>query len=214
MIRERPIIMDSESVRAILDGRKTQTRRVMSGDSLSIIDRFSEPGFSKFWIGYHDDTVCYREECPYGVPGDSLWVKETWNALFFNDKHILWSGDVPKAMRTKERLVDSPVYRATDNDPEYPWRSPIHMPRWASRITLEIVSVRVERVQEISEDDARREGVDAWFPKSPELLRYVQEGGSYRNGFHERWDALNAARGYPWSSNPWVWVIEFRRIEP
>lgn len=217
MSKERPIIMDSDSVRAILDNRKSQTRRLVKPqpESIKVIADGKRLSINK------DGFLKYEKplDTPYGIPGDRLWVRETWAFPRFQDdltpsgvnytQAIFYKPDVIR--RLSGPGTDGPWWMPPDRGK---WRSPIHMPRWVSRLTLEIKNVRVERVQEISEDDARREGVDAWFPKSPELLRYVQEGGSYRNGFHEQWDDLNAKRGYPWSSNPWVFVIEFRRIEP
>ena len=91
------------------------------------------------------------------------------------------------------------------------WLPSIHMPRWASRITLEITNIRVERLQDITQEDAKAEGVDPWFPKT-ESLKDLFTNGSYRNGFHELWDSINA-KTHPWDSNPWVWVIEFRKVQ-
>ena len=115
-----------------------------------------------------------------------------------------------------------PFYRADWTGPGAPygeeamlngghWRPSIFMPRRFSRLTLEIVSVRVERLQDISEADARAEGVDPWFPSDPALRPYSQPGGSYRNGFHEIWDAIHGHE--LWYAKPWVWVVEFKRVE-
>jgi hypothetical protein len=176
--RERPIIFGAESVRAIMEGRKTQTRRVIklpptSPTSLDLSDPnepwrvvdgaiFIETGWRSCWV----------VECPYGSPRARLWVREAW----------------------REQAADQISYRADGEVEGARWRSPILMPRWASRITLEIAAVRVERLQEISDEDV------------------AAEGGDSRNAFAVYWDALNAKRGHPWASDPWVWVLEFRRL--
>jgi len=144
--------------------------------------------------------------CPYGAPGDQLWVRETWQI-----NHI----DYDRGPAPKSRPLDAELlYRA---DGEFRdqfeideggsgWRPSIFMPRWASRISLEITGVRVERVQDISDADAKAEGVpEGAFDTG---LTYVP---SYVESFMNLWDAINAARA-PWDSNPWVWVVEFRRI--
>ena len=136
--------------------------------------------------------------CPYGRPGDLLWVRETHGIQL----KLGESPDYPKG------LV---VYRADlpeDSNFQYEgggsaWRPSIHMPRWASRITLEITGVRVERVQDISEKDAIAEG--AAFRKD--------EDGEL-DAFNNIWDIINEKRGYSWDNNPWVWVIEFKKVKP
>lgn len=211
MSKERPILFSGEMVRAILDGRKTQTRRVIK----------PQPTGSKYWTEFEGafypsnfKAIPEMMRCPYGVPGDLLWVRETW---------------IPTTKG--ERVAD---YRATSEGREYatPWKPSIHMPRWASRITLRVVNVRVERVQEISFDDAYAEGIatdiwdqaavarnyakkDAWFQMwSSELPDYVDLDDLYQASFRSLWDSINAARGYSWDANPWVWVVEFERVTP
>jgi hypothetical protein len=191
-MKERPILFNDEMVRAILDGRKTQTRRVAKVETCD-----TRPlGGGHVFI---TPTGCYSPRtpehhvsyCPYGQPGDRLWVRETFRVI---------DG------QTQPRIAID--YRA---DPEdkwcrigdflgdgKKWRPSIHMPRWASRILLEITNVRVERVQEISVADAKAEGVC---------------GLSARAEFLMLWDSINAKRGFGWDANPWVWVIEFRRTE-
>ena len=183
---ERPIMMTSESVRAILDGRKTQTRRVMkpqpelrcnfyefggAGWSCSITSITPIDGHSLYYA------------CPYGVPGDRLWVRESWTS---SGMALYW-----KATDGADRVAN--------------WNSPIFMPRWASRLTLEVVSVRVERLTDISDSDCYAEGIIS--PQNDIL-------GEPYYSFKDLWDSINAKRGYPWSSNPWVWVISFRVVQP
>ncbi len=199
--RERPIIMGAESVRAILAGTKTQTRRVIKqaphGD-------FWKPFAGPFAWHWETTIAPYSIEpraglrCPYGEPGDRLWIKEGF-AVAYTD-----GDDRP--------LAEPPViYRLGALDPVpdgyTAWRSPLFMPRWASRLTLEVVAVRVERVQDISDDDVRAEG----YTRMTHGGVYIARGD--RAAFREAWDGLNAKRGYPWSSNPWCWAITFRRAE-
>lgn len=188
-MKERPIIFTSEMVQAILDGRKTQTRRVIKNSSQVIMRGL----FKKAW----------EDICPYGQRGDRLWVKEAW-----------W---IPAGYQATVPLVEKDwwpvIYRASGNFGKHDWKSPIFMPRWVSRITLEITGVRVERVQDISEEDARAEG-----EKYRTTKLVGKDGGldftaTYRLGFERLWDSLNAKRGYGWETNPWVWVIGFKRIK-
>ncbi len=196
---ERPILFSGPMVRAILDGRKTQTRRVVK----------PQPGGQLFhgmdWRWYRSALADEREpiRCPYGVPGDRLWVRETF-ALSVVDP----DGPPPEDDHENYDVIyradpDQPGGGWTDGDGKAippPWRPSIHMPRWASRLTLEVVSVRVERLNEISEADARAEGMDADVANSPRVW------------FMATWNAINAKRA-PWESNPWVWRVEFRRVE-
>ncbi len=190
--RERPIIFSSPMVRAILAGTKTMTRRVVKRQPEREVDEWVycyadhlnravySPGTLK--KGIHPWAV----SCPYGVPGDRLWVRETWG----------------------EDLEEFIYYRA--DDPTNPrvekWRPPIHMPRWASRITLEITAVRVQRAAVISAEDALAEGIE-------EYARQNGLTGQWVTAFARLWDEINARRGYPWESNPFVWALSFRRIE-
>jgi len=178
----KPIIFSTEMVRAMLDGRKTQTRRVIKPQPESMKDG-------------------KLPKCPY-QPGDILWVRETW--YYEEHMHELTAGDpdLPSG-RYKHRYI------CKASDPDYPvgnkgWRPSIHMPREAARIFLRVIDVRVERLQEITEEDARAEGCDANIPDGvPSSIVW----------FYEIWNRLNARRGYGWDTNPWVWVIEFERTE-
>lgn len=162
-MKERPILFSGAMVRAILDGSKTQTRRVCK---LDVRGGMPQPELDSL-------LRC----CPYGQPGDRLWVRETWAKTYVRQAGAEWF-----------------VYATGDNRTDYggPWKPSIHMPRAASRITLEITGVRVERLGEISESDARAEGVQS-----------VAE-------FKELWASINGLGS--WEANPWVWVVEFRRI--
>ncbi|MDD2741258.1 MAG: hypothetical protein PHV02_03235 [Rhodocyclaceae bacterium] len=192
--KERPILFSAEMVRAILEGRKTQTRRAIKlrhDADVVVVD-------GKVWKPDRVDYAGYVD-CPRGQPGDLLWVRETW-ANFLGDDHIL--------------------YRAT-NDPSIElvatWKPSIHMPRWASRILLQITNVRVERLQEISEADAIAEGVELFAtPAQPRPSEqclwkdYLTPGlsePSAKRSYASLWDSINGEGS--WTKNPWVWVVEF-----
>jgi hypothetical protein len=260
---ERPILFSALMVKAILEGRKTQTRRVMKPQPAAGTSRLLGEIWDG-WVEQHDhptksvttgeplvwSTTGKLHRCPYGQPGDRLWVRETWYC-----DHV-FAGDFEKSRSsyydpkpTDEKILaewkDLLYYRATDCDPsgrcytgfsgetmDPPWRPSIHMPRWASRLLLEVVEVRAERLQDITEEDARAEGVqpdvdwsyfvgpcrhgrDPWTrcdadERGEEPCDYTRAGG---NVFAALWDSINGKRA-PWASNPWVWVVSFKRIQP
>jgi len=256
---ERPILFSAEMVRAILDGRKTQTRRkmkaqpqghywetlpgyklkhteaVLAHGKVAVMFRHTipqnpSPDFENAWIS-----------CPYGAPGDLLWVRETWR--------VHKSYDVLNAARVYGAMGGDVAYcvdyLATPRNEDF-WgrgRPSIHMPRWASRITLRITDVRVERLQDIREDDARAEGCQArpfpgpWWQGYRDLgdgeLFHQQAVGetppdwmidpkrmpptpwldqSARDGFRSIWMDIHGPDA--WQANPWVWVISFERVKP
>lgn len=193
-MKERPIIFNSDEVRAILDGRKTMMRRVIKPQFAELVEAhdtgiaFVARGKNKWPVLAPESCV----DCPYGQPGDRLWVKETHIA--FEQYHVQYFADSLDHSRDKE-------YGVT-------WTSPVRMPRWASRITLEIINIGVERLQDISEEDAKREGVArVGFGKRGRKFGDC----SYREGFSYAWEETNTKLGYRWDANPWVWVIGFKR---
>lgn len=192
-IKERPILSSGEMVRAILSDRKTQTRRIVKPPPKVVHALYHDASIDTERIFPNGDQ---RIHCPYGVPGDLLWVRETWQEIL-NVKECS-QGKSWDATSTKY------VFAADGEKPFYgKWRPSIHMPRGASRINMEITSIDVERLQDISEADAVAEGC------------HVGAGaGNWRNArhrFEELWDSINIKRA-PWASNPYVWVIEFKRI--
>lgn len=243
-MKERPILFSGAMVRAILDGRKTQTRRVCNG----------QPG--ELWTGsvVEDGNIFMTQTChparmpmicPYGAPGDRLWVRETFYESGYHyashpedDEYRAWAG-------FGHRAGDGNLFYAANGRPEVrgknDWcvdvgpreadkkfipdqgnrfwkkRPSIFMPRWASRITLEITGVRVERVQEISNEDAWDEGCrlfdDREYWKN-DYIGAVVLADTPRDEFQGLWNSINAKRGFSWESNPWVWVVEFKRIKP
>lgn len=224
-MKERPILFSGEMVKAILEGRKTQTRRVIKKHPLI------EAGFSDNYIKNPDNFVI--DDCPYGAIGDQLWVRETFCLESNFNMDDIESYPPPfKDGRPIKHYEDDvwgsyweqPHYRATDPTPELViegeggdepgvrWKPSIHMPRWASRIMLEITGVRVERLQEIGCDDALAEGIDYSKCDPSNAHQYWREEAVAK--FQELWDSINAKRGYGWGTNPYVWVIEFKRVAP
>jgi len=212
-------------VRAILEGRKTQTRRVVKPELVSMWDEprgGADVAAGYPWVELDGEKYKAVELCPYGRPGGLLWVRETW--AMFEEHYIYEYGWEPEGIVELASYKDSPtnttrqrydvVYRADGYEADLSagekWCPSIFMPRWASRITLRVTDVRVERVQDISADDARDEGVclDTWkLHQSHDgtismSLAAVQE-------FRSLWDSINAKRGFGWDVNPWVWVVEF-----
>lgn len=221
-MRERPILFSGEMVHAILEGRKTQTRRLVTPGAgqewltpatIDKVRRFERTG--EWWTmaveGGHIGSV----RCPYGQPGDRLWVREAFAPVDRNghkcaarDAAFVVLSDGAQKYRDGAYFPPLPKYQQGAFD-GIKWRPSIHMPRWASRITLVVTDVRVERLQDISERDACAEGVK---PSGPTFEADDAEFGDARTAFHFLWDGINGKRA-PWSSNPWVWVVSFARLE-
>jgi hypothetical protein len=197
---ERPILFNGPMVQAILEGRKTQTRRIVKPQPELL---------------YGIKPILHLRNAPYQV-GQRLWVREGWR--WFG--RIVRPGELEGgfeyradlSQRKFETFADPDArwedFKAAAIEERYHWRPSIHMPRWASRITLEVTEVRVQRLQDISEEDAKAEGVAPSFEDSHGII------GSqcfYRYGFSRLWDSIN--KKSPWDSNPFVWAVTFRRIE-
>ncbi len=220
-MKERSIIMSAEEVRAILDGRKTQTRRVIKWPLLSQSDGakrrvWMESDIAEITttLSVHQRDPMRRGLCPYGVLGDKLWLKHDfwlWKSSVSPANTQIWD-EYTKCVRWQDgRAVDN-CEPNHDNGTLWKKMSPICMPRWASRITLEITDVRVQRVREISEKDAKAEGCKSADYATERECILDPELGSYKVAFHSLWDSINAKK-HPWSSNPWVWAVTFRRLE-
>ena len=224
-MKERPIVFSAEMVRAILEGRKTMTRRVVKSEFLpsSVTEWKFDP--ARGWVGIGDVGMCngargeiHLMKCPYGVPGDRLWVKETWcrkwdglDGFAYNDEGNLDPSCVLfRADGYEVEAIDGDGLRRWNKDDTAasPWTPALFMPRWASRITLEIVSVRVERVQDISDADCEAEGVRC----NRTLGGWDCDGFAFaKDAFKNLWDTIYAKNTeYKWDANPWVWVIEFK----
>ncbi len=209
---EKPILFSGAMVRAILDGKKTQTRRVINPQI-----EWNEGIFQRRKTGTIDQFtyVEFLRRCPYGKIGNLLWVRETWQKVF----------ERADGQRFTEPFVGAQKswieYAATPRDEHEPpqWRPSIFMPREYCRINLEITGVRVERLQNITREDAKAEGVSniwGWDEKRnakhPEHFRRAVLN-PYVANYSVLWDEINGARGFGWDVNPWVWVVEFKRVE-
>lgn len=262
--------MSGPMVRAILEGRKTMTRRVVKGlpDGIKFVSAIPESGYQYRFTDFNGTNIDLH--CPYGrpqlplePPRDRLWVRETWKPLskhskptiqplavmdgvaptyetergvcFAADGSIVWS---PYKTTIQNLRRDAPTKAKPHLPVSSKWKPSIHMPRWASRITLEIVNVRVERLQEISEADCIAEGVQVPVttqncpPGKARILTqltgpgprgtfapyaYLPDGDDSieaysRAHFASLWDSINAKRGYGWKQNPFVWVIQFQKL--
>lgn len=181
-MKERPILFSAPMVRAILSGSKTQTRRIVKGAAQEAMN-------------------LWRKQCKFGQPGNRLWVRETWNAwsVYEVDSGVFEAG-WPYMKIPKQKPSNACVLYAADAaDDGGRWRPSIHMPRWASRISLEITGIWVERLQDIGDVDAHAEGC-------------ATPATAARSQFRNLWESINGPGS--WAANPWVWVIEFRRIKP
>ncbi|MDM2957387.1 hypothetical protein [Citrobacter sp. CK206] len=218
---ERGMIFNAEMVRAILDGRKTQTRRVMNPQPANDISRATFPnpdvvGWSSSLRHKHGSTTAHF--CPFGAVGDRLWVRETFQGPLVSEELFEEYRAYPEKFETPqycEYAADGgarPEYCDLDDNLRHGWRPSIHMPRWASRILLEITSVRVERLNDISQEDAQDEGMEltGWRPTYSDPDSGGEVWTPYDN-FAELWQSIYGVGS--WLSNPWVWVIEFRRID-
>jgi len=198
-IKERPILFSAPMVRAIQEGRKTVTRRTVKVHPRSRAD-IGSYGLGQPFIR-NPDVTKPNSECPYGRPGDRLWLRETH---FINDYR---EAKVPEAERADTEIV----YRADPlpcwegEESEIRWRPSIFMPRWASRILLEITAVRVERLQDISEEQSEAEGV-YFLRAAPDF----DETLTAKQLYEILWDHINGNGA--WDANPWVWVVEFKGV--
>ena len=220
---ERPIIFKDDMIRAILEGRKTQTRRVMKVQPpsdkhqlltiMSSTDRRVE-GKSHWAVLNAEKTSVLDSDKryfshPYGQVGDRLWVREAH--AFVPQTAYRGSTGIYQQINPSDDY-EACVYRENfDRSRSFPWRPSIHMPRWASRITLEITGVRVERLQDISEADSKAEGAKSADPVTGKECVLDPAMGSYRLHFQSIWESINGTDS--WDANPWVWVIEFRRVD-
>lgn len=223
-MKERPILFTPENVKKILDGKKTQTRRVVK------LPDFNPTEYDGMYMWSHPNNptnnIQYawgaterprQPPCPYGVVGDHLWVREAWNAM--NPCGAFWDelNDTERAGWKWMPLYKASEIAGEDGHYEGPWRPSIHMPRQFARLFLEVTDVRVERLQDISEDDAWAEGCSV-----PEFRMSVMDTRglpdyriplSLKGAYANLWESING-KTHPWASNPWVWVISFKEPTP
>ena len=217
-MKEHPLLMNGPLVRATLEGRKTQTRRPIKPQPDDDIVDVEYDAIADLWLGNTQEdndlgyTSSWAARCPLGKAGDRLWVRETFQAW----RKVGHESDEWEPICVKAASFgDTIEYRATSKSTG-PWTPSIHMPRWACRLVLPLVSVRVERVQDITEEDAKAEGVEPVLMRGigsyPEWMRpTMREVGGHQKAFELLWkqiygDAL-------WDANPWVWVAEWDHIE-
>lgn len=219
-MKDHSILYNSPMVRAILSGQKTQTRRVVNPqpkngwqiETPPVFGRITSPHSKRGKFGVFirrgvgtDFPEIDLIPCPYGQPGDRLWVRETWAKNEGSAGGFCYRADhsgacAYEAHDLAKGLVTHKVSK---------WKPSIHMPRAASRITLEITGVRVEKLKDIAEEDARAEGCKAACPTMDESYAPIY---TYREGYAQLWESINGAGS--WEANPWVWTIDFRRIQP
>lgn len=237
-MKTTPLIFNADSIRAMLDGRKSQTRRIVKPQPNE--DRWkswvvpeARPYFQTDEHGkvvmthaiFHHQSdglplVAWR--CPYGQPGDLIWCRETWGVGCRPDPYQGWRDGLE--YRADESFLQHdcdllPLHFVTPPEgvdlDEYAsgWKSPTQMPRWASRLTLRLTAVRVQRVQEISESDCYAEGIEAWLEHDENLPRYADgtpnKYNNIRQAYAYWWNSINAKRGYPLADNPWVRALTY-----
>lgn len=208
-MKERPILFSAPMVQAILDGRKTQTRRIVRipeivrseglDNGLTTIEWLdkheSGPGFYA-WMTEYPDEGSASVKCPYGIPGDRLWVREAFGFTLRNRKPYVYYKIDP------DNLIPVGTIHPYKEFKGYP---SIHMAKWLCRITLEITEVRVQRLQEISEEDAKAEGCRLT------ISFHLSRSFTAREQFRELWESINGAGS--WAANPWVWCVSFKKVE-
>lgn len=219
-MKERGMIFNGEMVRAILDGRKTQTRRPIKWKQTRFTEIGEREDGSKWPWSEDAENVCdFWHPCPFGSVGDRIWVRETWQAIHDSTDewgHVeerTYAPSIPKEKDTYWHTVYQEYFGDESRDDRgFPWRPAIHMPRWASRILLEITDVRVERLNAISQEDAQGEGMEltGWRPTYSDPDSGGEAWTPYDN-FAQLWESIYGADS--WRANPWVWVIEFKRVE-
>jgi len=248
-VRERPILFSAPMVRALMAGTKTQTRRIVKPQPVK--SSGTHRGYplqlmANDWAWPHPRTsgattisnrpngpLGWEIHCPYGLPGDHLWGRETWRYSGWTEDGLPWvEYHADGATRLCERGISEEWskklmgiwadlsapqnFELDGRAADRRWRPAIHMPRWASRLTLEITGVRVERLQDISDEDAIAEGIERasdWHEN--EMWKGYQQPGTRwflpRQAYRDLWESINGPES--WEANPWVWVVEFRRVE-
>ncbi|WKH72831.1 morphogenetic protein [Klebsiella quasipneumoniae] len=217
-MKERGMIFNGEMVRAILDGRKTQTRRPVK---FPVHDKNLGCELAGNELAGELSAGNYLNSA-FGKPGDRIWVRETWQAIhdYCDENGHVDESRYARSIPRNRGNYWHPVYEEawgneSREDRDFPWRPSIHMPRWASRILLEITDVRVERLNTISEKDATAEGV----PPAGSLLpdypgTFLTPKGDYATAkvaFQRLWESIYGEQS--WKANSWVWVIAFKRVE-
>ncbi len=245
-MKEYPILFKGDMVRAILEGRKTETRRIVKptvkGCTVGVYTTAGKVMLNDVVNVQEDGDPWTGIKCPYGQVGDRLWVRETWaDTSGENGPMISYraKGGCDRFLVNESYPVDYSLYPkcnftmwCTDlrsGAKGHNWRPSIFMPRWASRITLEIIEISVERVQDMDNDNAISEGINEywidyddgggywnvpalWTNPDGKIIKKIQTEDPIE-AFSNLWDSINKKRGFGWDSNPWVWVVKFKRVE-
>ena len=201
-MKERGVVFNDDMVRAILEGRKTQTRRPVKNVRADNCLVIRKPTKKRNGVYTHVMDALEHGLCPFGNVGDRIWVRETFNAFWLDNDVIQ---EIKDGVSLASELCDYKADYSDSSKPAEGGTPSIHMPRWASRILLEITDVRVERLHDMSEADAKAEGA------SPVTYKITPPEAVYRVGFGDIWRGIYGQEN--WLSNPWVWVIEFKRIK-
>ena len=219
-MKERPIQFSEQRVRALLIGQQTQTRRIMKTQAFGPGQDHHE-GVHAFDVsanqlhGYKMKSMTdISYQCPYGKPGDILWVRETWRGPIVPEALMADFERDPLLFKTPEFCqyrADSAELGHHPEAEQFGWQTAIHMPRWASRINLEITAVRAEQIQDISEDDIMAEGVQTDTHFLNNFFTMNMNSESPKEAYRKAWQKQYGATS--WEVNPWVWVIEFQRAE-
>ena len=208
-MRERPILMTPENAQKVFEGVKTQTRRLNGLDEVNSSKLWGYPQMQDSGIAVFLDSTqanpynnALDVKCPYGLVGDRLWCRENgWERPYRTERMLREGADTWEPFYY-DALLD--IGEAEElKQLGFKRRPSIHMPRWACRTVVEVTEIRVERVQDISEEDAKAEGCEPHAPSG-------RDGKVYRRPFECLWESINGK--YSWDSNPWVWVIEFKKI--
>ena len=197
-MKEKSILFNTEMAQATLDGRKTQTRRVIKPAKTSRDAKYFDPDLNGWPIDQGTGRVL---PCPYGKVGDLLWVRETWRIYLRKNKPFIQYRADGQELAISHDRYDHLQF----NKRRITWRPSIFMPRWASRLTLRVADVRVERIQDITEQDAMAEGIS---PRDVAARGHVGPLPLFKH----LWDTINAKRGYSWQSDPWVWAVKFELV--
>jgi hypothetical protein len=201
-MKSRGILFSAPMIRALLERRKTQTRRIIHPRPSSAVDLIEWHARTKSWCAWtagRIERVGESWRCPYGRPGDHLWVRETFTPNYFDDGRTAYRADFDEAQLCG--VVEPPK-----------WTPCIYMRQSQSRITLAVTSIRVERLHDLTELDARAEGMPpAWLDESGGDVNAAAPP-TYRQGFARGWNEINGKRA-PWKANPWLWVVGFSVLD-
>ena len=224
-MKTRPILFSGPMVRALLDDRKTQTRRVVKMKSHHQIEERDDGTLWPLMYDGERDADSWMA-CPYGQPGDRLWVRETWQGPLLQEFEVDADPDWHTASNVHqyqspkhcEYAADGgakPEYTDADDVMHQGWQPSIHMPRWASRIELEVTGVRVERLQGISEADCIAEGCtknhNGYYWGGPHKAGGLKQMATAKQAYQDLWESINGPGS--WEANPWLWAVTFKRVE-